>query len=336
MGVLSIIKSTSAVVTKTAGKVAFSISKNKPQILLWTGIGVATTGFVLGMINAIGLKEKMAKAEDKVDDIQQKKAEVQSPENEQSEEEKKSIIVALDKDLRKAKVESAGMIFLQIGVPCILFASGILLSVRGHLILVRRFGELSTAFATLQQTFERYRRLNIAEHGEECDKRYRYGIVDQATTTATITDDKGKTKDVKCKLPVVDPDKAASMYTFCFSEDFSQKCPRDPVNMISFLQIQEKYWNVWMYANQKPVTLYMVLNDLGITLDPDDPANDYVMIAGWRPNGDGDNHIDFGIMRAVNKPALDNLENVCYLNFNCDGNLWHSPRYTKDGRKVGA
>ena len=89
-----------------------------------------------------------------------------------------------------------------------------------------------------------------------------------------------------------------------------------------------------MEANGKPVTLYMVLEELGLELDPDDPKNDYIMISGWRPNGDGDNHIDFGVMRAINQPALRQEENVIFLNFNCDGNLYHSVRYDRDGRRI--
>ena len=90
-----------------------------------------------------------------------------------------------------------------------------------------------------------------------------------------------------------------------------------------------------MKGNHRPVTLYMVLNDLGIEIDADDPRMDYIMIAGWRPNGDGDNNIDFGVMRAVNKPALDLLSNTVFLNFNCDGNLYHSPRYDEHtGRRI--
>ena len=113
-----------------------------------------------------------------------------------------------------------------------------------------------------------------------------------------------------------------------------RSCPKDPVNTITFLRFQEKYWNMWMGANDgKPVTLAMILDDLGIELDPNDPKNDYILVAGWRPNGDGDNRIDFGIMRAVNKPTLDMTDNVVILNFNCDGNIFHSTRY-KDGRKV--
>ena len=192
---------------------------------------------------------------------------------------------------------------------------------------------MSTSLALLREAFEKYRQMNIAEHGEECDRRYRYGIIGETEAETTFIDQNGEEQKTVCKVPIIGGDKA-SLYSFEFSENFSRKCPRDPVSTISFLRSQEKYWNMWMGSTQKPVTLAMVLDGLGIELDPDDPANDYILIAGWRPNGDGDNKIDFGIMRATNKPAIDMIENVVMLNFNCDGNIYHSTRYTKDGRKV--
>jgi hypothetical protein len=132
----------------------------------------------------------------------------------------------------------------------------------------------------------------------------------------------------------VDGEGGLGLYTFEFSENFSRKCPKSPINTISFLQSQEKYWNMWMKTTGKPVTLNMVLDELGIEMDPDDPMNDYILIAGWRPNGDGDNRIDFGIMRAINQKAIGMEENVVMLNFNCDGNIYHSARYDRDGNKI--
>ena len=32
--------------------------------------------------------------------------------------------------------------------------------------------------------------------------------------------------------------------------------------------------------------------------------------------------------------ALDMLENVCFLNFNCDGSIYHSARYNKSGLRI--
>ena len=334
MGMLSVITNLPKVIRHGGGKILYKLTKNKPQIMVGAGAVLAIGGFAWVIVNARKMNEVMDEGASKVEDIQAKIDEINNPENEQDEGEKKTSLTVLEKDLRKAKADNIIQMVILLGLPTITFAGGISLMVGGHLILFRRFGEVSAALATLQQTFERYRRMNIAEHGEECDRRYRYGIVGEAEAETTVTDAEGKEQTVKCKVPIVDPDMATSPYSFIFSEEFSRKCPRDPVSTISFLRSQEKYWNIWMQSTGKPVTLAMVLNDLGIELDPDDPEKDYILIAGWRPNGDGDNMIDFGIMRAVNKPAIDMQENVVMLNFNCDGNIYHSARYDRNGRKL--
>lgn len=323
MGVLSVIKNVPKLLKQSGGKVLFKLSKNKPQILVGTGVVLTVGGFVWAIINATKVNDVMAEGEQQVNDIQEK------IEGEQD----ATAVTVLKGDLKKAKVNNIVKMATLMGIPCLVFAGGVALMLGGHIILVRRFGQVSTSLAALQQAFAKYRAMNIAEHGEECDRRYQYGVLGTTEVESTVTDENGDTKQVKCEVPVVGGDQA-SIYTFIFSEEFSRKCPKDPVSTIAFLRSQEKYWNIWMDAKQKPVTLNMILDDLGIELDPDDPMNDYIYVAGWRPNGDGDRHIDFGIMRAVNKPTLDMVENVVMLNFNCDGNIYHSTRYTKDGKKV--
>ena len=330
MGLLSIIKTLPKSTTKMVAKTTMKLSKNKPQLMLYGGVVVATVGFVLAIYNATKIKDTAAVSEAKIDEVNANKDEALKLSPNTATE----IIVEYGKELRKLRRESAWEMFKLIGIPCILFVGGISLSIGGHVILLKRFGQLSTAFATLQQTFDRYRQMNIKEHGEECDKRYRYGIVGESTGKVEITDEDGNTKTVKVKAPIVDINDAASMYTFEYSENTSWKCPKDPVSTIAFLRTQEEYWNRWMQGKGKPVTLYMILNEIGLEFDTDDPRLDYIMIAGWRPNGDGDNKIDFGIMRGINKPAVNMESNVVYLNFNCDGNLYHSCRYDKDGKKV--
>ena len=334
MSMLSIVKNLPLAIRRGGGKLIFKLSKNKPQILFGAGAVITVGGFVWAVINARKMNELIDEGEAAVEDIQLRIDEAKNPENGLDDKQEKTTLSVLEKDLRKAKAENIIRMFLLMGLPTLTFAGGMSLMIGGHLILFRRFGEVSTALATLQQTFERYRRMNIQEHGEECDRRYRYGIIGETEAETVVTDPEGKEKTVQCKVPIVDGENAASLYTFIFSEEFSRKCPKDPVSTISFLRSQEKYWNMWMGATGKPVTLSMVLEDLGIELDPDDPAKDYILIAGWRPNGDGDNRIDFGIMRAINKPTLDMQENVVVLNFNCDGNIYHSARYDKNGRKV--
>ena len=320
MGVLS-------TVVKAGGKLMFALKKAKPQIIFGVGVTVVVGSFVLAIVNARKIDNEIARSEEKVNEIENdiRDAEEDGDQN---------AIIVLNKDLHKAKTETFWRMFVLIGVPSLTFAGGLCLTIFGHVLVIRRLGEVSAAFAALQQTFDKYRQRNIADHGAECDRRYLYGVVGEEEFTEKITDADGNEQEVKTILPVVDSDLATSMYNFEFSEQTSYKCPKDPINTIAFLRSQEKYWNIWMEAHGKPVTMYMVLNDLGITLDPDDPRNDYILIAGWRPNGDGDGRIDFGIMRAVNKPAIDRLENVVLLNFNCDGNIYHSTRYSKEGKKL--
>ena len=333
MSVLSLIKSVPAATVKAVSKVTFKLAKNKPQILVGGGIIVATGAFILAIVNARKIDSAIAESNEKIDQIEQKKNDIIAATN-ISQEEIDRRVKELNKELAKEKGKSVLKMFMLLGVPAIAFAGSIAVIVKGHMILLGRFGQVSAGFAALQETFTRYRQMNISEHGEECDRRYMYGITGTETVTDKITDENGKEKNVKSKLPVTQEDAAASMYTFIFSEETSRKCPRDPVNSIAFVRGQEKYWNTYMGAYGKPVILAQVLDDLGIELDPDDPKNDYIYVVGWRPNGDGDNHIDFGIMRAINKKTIDMEENVLMLNFNCDGNIYHSARYDKNGKKV--
>ena len=333
MGMISIIKHAPRAAVRLVGKTAFKLKKVQPQILVGGGIVIAVGAFVLAIVNARKLDSTLAINESRLDEAEQKKKDIANAAN-LSDEEKKKQLKDAEKELNKIKAEGIWKIFCLIGVPTVAFAGGIAMTVGGHMILVRRFGQLSVAFASLKESFDRYRTMVIKEHGEEADIRYRYGIVDTIPGTEKVTDETGKEKTVKTLMPVVDQNAAGSLYTFEFSQRTSRKCPRDPLNMIAFARSQEACWNRWMESWGKPVTLAMVLEDLGIEWDSDDPKNDYILIAGWRPNGEGDNKIDYGIKRAVNKDTLELVNDVLILEFNCDGNLYHSSRYDRDGRKV--
>jgi len=314
------------ILVKNFHKLAFATKKASPQILVVSGVVITGAAFTWGIINATKLNKTLDETKTNVELIEAKK-------NDISEDDKKSI-QEWQKELNKAKADAIWRVFKLIGIPSIVFASGIAFIVGGHMILVRRFGELSVGFAALQSKFDKYRQLNIAEHGEECDRRYIQSVVNEKKVEAVIKDENGNVINATtAAVQNIDRNAGTSMYTFIFSEEFSRKWNRDTLMNLSFLKCQERYWNACLDSG-KVVILKNVLDDLGIELDPDDPANDYTMIAGWRPNGDGDRKVDFGIMREINKPAIDLDENIIFLNFNCDGNLYHSTRYTKDGRKV--
>lgn len=327
MGMLALAKAAKVlpkVLIRNGHKVGFLLKKAKPEILVFGGAATVTGAFIWVIFNARKLNQALDEGQQKVEMIESRRSKIDDND--------KPSIHEWEKELNKAKAESIWQIFYLIGLPSICFIGGMVMICGGHLILVQRFGALSSAFAVLQQNFNRYRKMNIEEHGEECDRRYLYGTGQAATAVATITDENGKVQEVKSYIPA-SAESGTSMYSFIFSEETSKKWNRDPLMNISFLKSQEYYWNQYLGIG-KVVILREVLNDLGIELDPDDPRNDFVMIAGWRPNGEGDGSVDFGIMREINKPTLDLKDNYIVLDFNCDGNIYHSTRYTKDGKKV--
>lgn len=327
MGMLALIKTAPKFIVKSGRQLAFLVKKAKPEILVVGGIVVCTGAFVGAMINATKLNQTLEETRAKVEAIEERRKDI-------NDDDKKSIR-EWEIELNKAKAESVWRVFCLIGVPAIAFVGGLAMTIGGHVILVRRFGELSVSFAALQARFNQYRKLNIAEHGIDCDRRYQNGVIDyDISDSAKITDENGNiVGETTGTVKKVDHKSATNMYHFVFGEEFTRKWNRDPLMNISFLKCQEQFWNNYL-GTGRVVILKNVLDDLGIELDPDDPANDYAMIAGWRPNGDGDCKIDFGIMDEINKPALDLKDSTIFLNFNCDGNLYHSPRYLKNGKKV--
>ncbi len=327
MGMLSVIKTIKVlpkVILKNGKKIAFLTKKASPQLLVIGGVATATGAFVWAVINARKLNQALTETQEKVELIEAKRAEINDND--------KPSIREWEKELNKAKAQSIWRIFYLVGLPAICFAGGMVMVCGGHLILFRRFGALSSAFAALQSKYNRYRQLNIAEHGEECDRRYLYGVNEGGETIAKITDENGVVTETKAYIPP-NPNEGCGMYTFVFSEETSPVWNRDPIMNISFLKSQEGYWNARLDTGSV-ITLKDVLEGLSIELDPDDPKNDFIYIAGWRPNGEGDCRIDFGLNSEINKPTLDLRENYLVLNFNCDGNIYHSTRYTKNGKKI--
>ena len=313
-------------IIKLGNNAKFLANKSKPEIMVAVGLTVSAAAFVVAIINATKLNQAVDETKAFVESVEAKKDIIPVDD--------KKALKDWEKEYNKARATAIWRVFCLIGIPSLAFLGGMAMTVGGHIILFRRFGELSVSFAALQQKFDRYRQYNIAEHGEECDRRYQNGLVDGIPVAGKVTDENGniigEAKEATSKFR---KDAATGMYHFVFSDEFSTKWNRDPILNFSFLKSQETYWNNYL-GTGRVVVLKNVLDDLGIELDPDDPANDYAMIAGWRPNGDGDCHVDFGLMDEINKPAIDLKENIIYLNFNCDGNLYHSTRYTKDGKKV--
>ena len=150
MGIISALKNIPKVLKRGGGKMIFKLEKNKPQLLVGTGVVLMVGGFVWAIVNARKIDNVMEEGEVIVNDIRDKITEAESDVN-TDQKEKDTSIAVLKNDLRKAKTHNIAKMTLLIGAPCLVFAGGLSLTIGGHIILFRRFGEVSTALATLPQ-----------------------------------------------------------------------------------------------------------------------------------------------------------------------------------------
>jgi len=175
MGMLSVVKAFKVlpkIIVKNGHKFMFAVKKASPELLVAGGLVASTVGFIWAIVNARKLDSTLQETQSKVELIEAKRNDIADND--------KPSIHEWEKELNKAKAESIWKVFYLMGLPAICFVGGIAMVGGGHLMLFRRFGAVSSAFAALQSKFTKYRQLNIAEHGEECDQRYgcwysRYG-----------------------------------------------------------------------------------------------------------------------------------------------------------------
>ena len=157
MNVLLALKNIPKVVMKAGGKLVTTLGANKPQILFWGGVGLTLTGFGYAVYNATKLHDHLAQKEAKVDEIENNKKDIEKKiqEGDLNEAESTALMTQCNKDLKKAKIDAIVDLCKLMGIPCVIFLGGMVLTIGGHKVLLRRFSAISAAFATLQSTFER-------------------------------------------------------------------------------------------------------------------------------------------------------------------------------------
>lgn len=175
MGMLSVFKTAPKAAIKMLNKTGFALKKARPQILVFGGMAAAGVAFIWMACSARKIDQTIIEGNEKVDEAQKKVNDISEAVN-LADDEKKQKLKEAEKELNKAKAESVWKMFLLIGPPSITFLGGMAMTVGGHIELFKRFGQVSALLAATQESFRRYRAQNIAEHGEECDRRYIYGI----------------------------------------------------------------------------------------------------------------------------------------------------------------
>jgi hypothetical protein len=135
----------------------------------------------------------------------------------------------------------------------------------------------------------------------------------------TITVDEGKLKDVKVDKiadEVIKESKSYSVYARCFDETCAA-WERDAEHNLLFVKQTETYCND-LLKQRGHLFLNEVYEIFGFN------KTKAGQIVGWvydEENPVGDNYVDFGIHKDINKPTINGYEKSIWLDFNVDGNI---------------
>jgi hypothetical protein len=298
-------------VTRALGKTKFKLRKNSPEILIIAGGIGAVASTVLACKATLKVDQVLEEHEVTTAKIKYAHENPEECKAEYSEQDYK-------KDLAIAYLQT-GVKIAKLYAPAVILGGLSLTSIfTSHSIIRKRNIALSAAYATLESGMAAYRKNVVAELGEDADRRFRYGLKSEEITV-TETDENGKTKKVKKKVEVVDPEASVSDFARYYN-DSCKEWVSDPEYNLTFLKLRQSE------ANERlKIDGYLFLNDvydmLGI------PRTKAGQIVGWRydpSNPDGDNYVDFGIYEALkrNEDFVNGYENTILLDFNVDGNIW--------------
>lgn len=275
-------------ITRIVRKTALKLEKHAPKILFVAGV----VGFGATVVTAARAGAQTAP------DIQELKDSVEEIEKQfpPNSAERSQII-------RKVYSEQGVKIAKAYILPAALGVVSVVCLTKSHNLLTSRNVALTAAFGSLEKAYREYRQRVVDRYGLAADTQIAHDI---QTREVVRYDDDGN--------PVVDniamPNKDAnSIYSFMFDE--SNRCwSKDPGYNASFLENQQKWWNVEL-RSKGFVFLNDVLKNLGY-----EPTVEGQLV-GWMYDGDGDGFIDFGFNRYPSFVA--GYERSVRLDFNAEG-----------------
>lgn len=301
-------------VKSTATRIAHTAKHKSPAILVAGGIAGMTVATVIACKKTLYLDEIVNEGKETLDRIHAGRAEF---------DEEKYTDKMYKADLVKCKARCALNIVKLYSVPALIGGLSVASILWGHKILTKRNAALGMALMTLDESFSKYRSRIADEYGEDVDNRIFNGKVLDTITVDEI-DENGKKHKKKQKIEKTVPDYLCSPYVFIY-DDISSEFEGNPTYDLQTLLLKQRYWNEVLQSRQtakRPgyVFLEEILKDLDI------PTTKVSHDAGFTTNG-GDGYIDFGIFEssregeAMNGRAVNGVENVFVLNFNCQGNI---------------
>lgn len=304
-----------------AGKTAWTLKKNKPEILLVSGI-VLTIGAVAtacrATIKATDAVEEFNKQMNAVDQCVKAGKTAKGEAYTEEDEKKDRLTIKVQSGLKVAKC------FI---LPAGLTAGAIACQIAGYKEMSKRLLLAGAAYAALSDKFKKYRAYICKNVSEDMDYKAFHGIKAVSGTYdwgEQKTDENGNviTKNHHEVLVADDDD-----YSVLFDER-SEYWEPDFLQNLNFLKAEQSHWNKILkeFYPGRPVFLNDIRKRLGL------PPTELGQVVGWvyapdDPDHNGDNEINFGIDRlieAVRKGEEMPYDRAILLDFNVDGNVLYA------------
>lgn len=283
------------------------IGKHGPAIM--TGVGIV--GVLVGTTMACkaSLKVNDLFKEDEEDLNKVHNAAIELKESEYSTED-------FQLDLAKIYGRRIGKLIRLFGPAIIVETLSIASIVGGYKILSARNVALGAAYKLIATGFKTYRQRVVKDLGDEKDREYRFGILNEDVQAVKIDDVTGKKKKVTERrlLSTEEPSDYARYFT-----DKNPEWRHDEIHRMHFLRTQQKFANDLLNIRG-----HVFLNEVYDLLGFDrTPAG---QVVGWvKDNPAGDGSIDFRIW-AKGTDMLVNQENpmtAIFMDFNVDGVVYN-------------
>lgn len=292
-------------VGRTFNKVGLGIKKHSPEILVVTGI----VGMVGAAILACKATTKISTiSEEHNEQLESVKNTLETRPDEYSIDDSKrdTRIIYIQTGLKYVKIYAPSVVLAAASITCILASHG---------ILKKRNVALAAAYATMDESFKKYRERVIERFGETVDKELKYGVKAEQIETTEIDEGSGKSKKVKKTINVADKNLGGSPYAMWFDETTSDAFQRNNLDYnIMFLRQRQSYFNDILDARG-----FLFLGDVyeGLGIERDKCSQ----IVGWRKDAGGDNFVDFGFEILPIKDGDGEYEDKIKLDFNVMGNI---------------
>lgn len=279
--------------SQSIGRSMLNLQKNSPDSMFALGIVSVLGGTVLACRATL-------KAQPVVESVKESVEAIQGLHGDRSEHPSYSD-KEYGKDLAYVYMMGAYDIFRLYGPAIILTGVGVASLTGSHRTLKERNASLTAAYAVISEAFEAYRSRVRDEVGEEKELDLYVG-----RTAISIENEDGEKEDA-----YVISETGLSPYARFFDEASSSFQKQPEMNKL-FIQCQQNYANDLLYSRG-----HVFLNDVYDMLGLERSTAGAVV--GWVLDGDGDNHIDFGVYDVRNEHFLKSWEPRVLLDFNVDG-----------------